>query len=111
MATDTLTLDPVNVTASAPTPSRREPPPPDTEELVIVTGGQRLSGWTSVRVVAGAEIFPRHFEIECTERFPNQISKAIVAPRDRKTALGTIFECRAVSTEGPPRLGEYFFDT
>jgi hypothetical protein len=58
MATDTLNLDPVDVTASAPTPSRGEPPPPDTEELVIVTGGQRLSGWTSVRVVAGAEIFP-----------------------------------------------------
>jgi hypothetical protein len=61
MAADTLTLDPVNVTASAPTPSRGAPPPPDSEELIIVTGGQRLSGWTRVRVVAGAEIFPRHF--------------------------------------------------
>jgi len=43
MAVDTLP-DVVN-TASAPTQSRGAPPPPYTEELVIVTGGQRLSGW------------------------------------------------------------------
>jgi hypothetical protein len=44
MATDTLNLDPANVTAPPPTPSRGAPPPPDTEELVIVTGGQRTVG-------------------------------------------------------------------
>jgi hypothetical protein len=61
MATDNLVLDDVVNTAQAPTPSRGAPPTPDSEELVIVTGGQRLSGWMSVRVVAGCEIFPRHF--------------------------------------------------
>jgi hypothetical protein len=44
VAADNAPID-LQVNAPAPTPSRGALPPPDTEELIIVTGGQRLSGW------------------------------------------------------------------
>jgi prophage tail gpP-like protein len=80
VADTTITLDTVQVTAT-PTPSRGAPPPPDAEELLIVTGGQRLSGWLDAIIGAGVEEFPRHFHISTTERYPGEIAKAIVRPR------------------------------
>jgi hypothetical protein len=55
------------------------PPPPDREELTIKTGGRTLGGWQRVRVTRGVELFPSHFDIELTERFPGQVGQAIVS--------------------------------
>jgi prophage tail gpP-like protein len=53
---------------------------PDAEELTIKTGGQILSGWTRVAVSRGVEMLPSHFDIELTELYPGQASKAVVDP-------------------------------
>jgi len=81
MADTSNTLDNVEVAAPAPRPDRGPPAPPEFDELVILTVGKRLGGWQRVRLVAGAELYPRHFEIETTERYPGEIAQSVVTPR------------------------------
>lgn len=53
---------------------------PENDELVVVTGGRKLSGWTAVRVDRGVELLPSSFSVQLTERYPGEASVAVVDP-------------------------------
>ena len=63
-------------TPAAPAPQSR----PEADELTILTGGQRLAGWTALRVDRGVEMLPSSFAVELTERYPGEARQAVVTP-------------------------------
>lgn len=50
------------------------------DDISIVVGGQKISGWTRVRVTRGIERLPADFEIELTEFYSGDNSSVVVAP-------------------------------
>lgn len=59
------------------------------DELSVIVGGNRLFGWTSIRVSRSIERMPSDFEIEMTEIYPDQAAKFVVIPGDAcKVLLG-----------------------
>lgn len=67
------------VTAS---PVGRSEPRVARDEVSIEAGGQRVSGWTTIRVTAGIERVCRDFDFELTERYPNVINALQARPGD-----------------------------
>lgn len=55
---------------------------PDDGDLTLKAAGQKIGGWTAVRVTAGIERCPRDFEIRMTERYPGELAAVTVAPGD-----------------------------
>ena len=51
-------------------------------ELILLVGGRRLAGWTSIRVTRGIERLPSDFDIAMTERYPGQADDVAVKPGD-----------------------------
>jgi prophage tail gpP-like protein len=52
------------------------------DDLTLKVGGQKLSGWTSVRVTAGIESCPRDFDISMTEHYPGEFNAVSLKPGD-----------------------------
>jgi prophage tail gpP-like protein len=48
--------------------------------LILIVGGQALSGWQSVRVTRGLDRCPSDFDISLTESYPGQASQVLVNP-------------------------------
>lgn len=48
--------------------------------LALVTGGKRLTGWQSIRVTQRLEGAPSDFDLLVTERYPGELSQAVVLP-------------------------------
>jgi prophage tail gpP-like protein len=92
-ASDTvpLQLDPVDVTAKAPaagnnptaqtnptpayqqqTPAYQAAAPVGGDDLTLIIGNTSWSGWTSVRLMRSLDTVPANFDIQVTERYPNQ---------------------------------------
>jgi prophage tail gpP-like protein len=83
------TLDPVDVTAQAPTTPTPTPaassapsqaPLPSSEDVTIVVNGQTLLGWTGVRIVRGIERLPSGLVLQFSERYPGQAGVTAVNP-------------------------------
>jgi len=54
----------------------------DTDDLSLVVGGLTISGWNSLRVTRGIERCPSDFEFTMTERYPGELSAAVITPGD-----------------------------
>jgi prophage tail gpP-like protein len=50
------------------------------DEVTLEIAGQRFSGWESVRIVRGVELFPSHFMLQVTERLPTESKKSAILP-------------------------------
>jgi prophage tail gpP-like protein len=72
------TLDPVDVTAPAPTsnPTAQTNPaattPAGGDDLTLVIGDTEWSGWQRVQVTRSLDTVPASFDIMVTERYPNK---------------------------------------
>ena len=54
----------------------------DPNLVSITVGGQKLSGWQVARVTRSIERFPSDFELELTERYPDQSGQIVIHPGD-----------------------------
>lgn len=53
-----------------------------TDDLTLLVNGVSLTGWTSIRVTRGIERCPSDFQIEMTERFPDNPAATVVQVGD-----------------------------
>lgn len=77
-----ITLDDVNVIASAPTPTSSNPTAtalptanPDAQSsgdvLTLVVGGKNWQGWQRVAVTRSMDTIPANFDVQVTEKYPD----------------------------------------
>jgi prophage tail gpP-like protein len=52
------------------------------DDLTLTVNGQSISGWETVRVTRGIERCPSDWDIEMTERYPDETDEITVAPFD-----------------------------
>lgn len=85
-----ITLDDVNVIASAPKPTSSNPtatalptsnPPAGGDTLTLLVGGKSWEGWQRVAVSRAVDSIPANFDIQVTEKYPN-VSNADIKPGD-----------------------------
>lgn len=58
------------------------------DDLTLVVGGQRLSGWDSIRVTAGMERCPNDFDLTMTEKYPGATDFVIGVGQPCQILLG-----------------------
>ncbi|WP_233872522.1 phage baseplate assembly protein [Paraburkholderia adhaesiva] len=48
------------------------------DDVTLTVGGQRIAGWTTIRVTRGMERIPADFDIGLTERYPNTTEVSVM---------------------------------
>jgi prophage tail gpP-like protein len=72
--TATTTLDDLNVTAPAISPTINAPPaaPLGGDDLILTIDGVDWTGWTTVQLTRSMDTIPANFHIALTEKYPNK---------------------------------------
>jgi prophage tail gpP-like protein len=52
------------------------------DDVTLVIDGRALGGWESVRITRGIERCPSDFELQMTERYPDEVDALLVKPGD-----------------------------